>query len=192
MKKRVGLLIFLAIITVLSVNAISVKTDDLIITKSDLLNIETLPVKDSISRFENAEFEVLITNRGPKIDYFSIDVVDPEQWRWVRTDPLYYVTSENKIYPESSANFTLIFVPKDDTRIGIHNVILKVSLKAQDSKVEQIIPVYVGRKGEQEYLPNLNLDLAVPKKLDPRENNRIRLIIDNNNYRSYFEFNLHI
>ena len=138
---------------------------------NDFFQVKVEPIKNEISTQ----------------DYLSIIFSEVYEWKWVRSEPLLYTASETALYPAKETKFIIKLDPLENLASGTH--ILKAVFKVRNSNSALDIPLdtYIKSNSISKYSPDLQGTIDFPNEVDPREDNKIRLKLENFNPREYSE-----
>ena len=145
------------------------------------------PIDNEITNIESARFRINLTNNKQSLDYIGVTFVDPQDWKLINTDPIYYGTSETTLYPLKSMTYDIVLEPKVDIIPG--GQVIKAIFKARKSGeiVEVPLDVYVKTSAFAKYSPDIKVEVIMDEKVDPREDTEITINLENYNARVYGE-----
>ncbi len=154
------------------------------------VKIEVL--ENEITNYGTAKFDVDVMNSKNKIDFFGIMFTETDEWKWIRTEPLGYGTTENKLYPAKSSSFEVHMEPKDDIKSGSYIVKSVFKLRISEDTVEVPFDVYIKTSRTAKYTPDIRTTIILDKEVDPRKENTVKLVLENMNARYYGADNIKI
>ncbi|MFA5141799.1 MAG: hypothetical protein WC471_02415 [Candidatus Woesearchaeota archaeon] len=144
-------------------------------------------LQDSINTDQQAMFLLTINNDMANNQDYRLSFGDVGLWEQYYTDPLSdYFSGINNVKPKQPYTTKVILKPIADIGIGYHTVnvlIEEVSTGRQDTAK---LPVYIRKIDEtdKEYLPTIVVNAQMDKRIDPRKDNIIRLVLLNKNRRN--------
>jgi len=145
------------------------------------LEVEHLPVRDSIIPGEQAAFDIRITNNQDSKDTFRISTND---LFWdLLSDPLYHYFSGVDIISGDSETVRLLLKPVEALEIGQYRV--DVIVKSEKGKNSEIIPMFITIRPEnpliQEYLAAVRRIVEIPSVVYPDESVTVKVNLINRN-----------
>jgi len=168
------LFLLISIICISSVNAVSFELD-------------AVPIKNKITINEVAKFKVEVTNTLNKEQTFRIYILDYPTWD-IYTEPiinpiLLDVASNSK----NSVEIIVNPLTKRNIIVGPHVISLKVRSKTTNEALAVPLKVSVTSTSSliEGYVPTIITNVKIPKKIDPREEIPIEIILDNQNIINY-------
>jgi len=174
--KKYILFLLISIICISSVHAIS-------------FEINTTPVKNKITIEEIAKFNLNIKNYLNKQQTFRIYTLDYPTWD-IYTQPIVNPI-ELDVAPNSENSVELLVDPLTTKNIieGPHFVNVRVKSKTTNEVLA--IPLKVSVTSTSSlmggYVPTVITNVIMPKKIDPREEIPIKIILNNQNIINYSE-----
>ena len=145
------------------------------------LEIEHLPVRDSIVTTEQAAFDIRITNNQDFIDTFRLSSND--LFWTLLSDPLYHYFSGVDIRSGDSETVRLLLKPAEPLEIGQYRV--DIDVKSTKGTNSETIPLFVTIRPEkpliQEYLAAVRRILEIPAVSTPDEDITVKVNLINRN-----------
>ncbi|MFH0868416.1 MAG: hypothetical protein V1831_03820 [Candidatus Woesearchaeota archaeon] len=148
-------------------------------------DVEVVPIKDRIVIDEFAKFRLEIQNNLKQDDEYRIYSTDFPTWD-VKTEPLINpITLE--LAPGSKDSVELIVDPLKIRDIGTYAVTVNVRSKVTNSFISVPLKVTILSTGPLigGYVPTVITSVGIPKKIDPREEIPIKIILNNQNIIDY-------
>ena len=185
--RKILLFTLMCLLLTFSVAAESTVLENLREYTSDSFDVTVEVVDNDVKVSDAAKFDITITNNGDAIEYVGLTFQEADSWKWVRTNPIYYGTTETQVYPASPATFQIVLDPKADMSIGSH--ILKATFKARNGgdSIDVPLDVYIQHDVNVKYSPDLKASIDFDEEIDPRNDNIIKVNIENLNARDYPE-----
>ena len=172
--KKYLLFLLILIIYISSVNAISFELD-------------AVPIKNKITINEVAKFKVEVTNTLNKEQTFRIYILDYPTWD-IYTEPIINPIQLD-VASNSKNSVEIIVNPLTKRNIiqGPHVISLKVRSKTTNEALAVPLKVSVTSISSliEGYVPTIITNVKIPKKIDPRDEIPIEIIIDNQNIINY-------
>ena len=155
------------------------------IVSAAAFDIETIAIKERISIDEFASYQIKVTNNLNKPDQYRIYTSDFPTWD-VRTDPIVNpITLE--LDPGEEGTVDVLIDPLKIRDIGSY----AVNINVRSSVLNQLkaVPVEVTVLSTQGliggYVPTVVTSVGIPEKIDPREEVKIRIVLNNQNIIDY-------
>ncbi len=166
--KKTLLLVFVALLCLSFVSAVD-------------FTLDAVPINNNINIDEKASFNFSITNNLNTEETFRIYSLNYPDWD-IQTDPI-----SNPIMVTVSAgsarSIKLLVDPLHIRDVGFYEVEINTKMKSTGQVMK--IPVEVAIKSTGMmiggYMPTVLVNLKMPKKIDPREEIPIQLVLDNQN-----------
>jgi hypothetical protein len=141
-------------------------------------------LQESINIDQQAKFLVTVKNNDGSAQDYRLTFGDVGLWDSYSTNPLSdYFSGIYNLQSKKSYTTTVILKPIADIGVGYHTVTLNV--KEVSSGIEQAVklPVYIRALGpaDKEYLPFVKPVVQMDKRIDPRNDNVIRVVLLNKN-----------
>lgn len=155
-------------------------------------DVTVMPIKDKIVIDEIAEFNVTITNNLEKDQEFTIKKAGYPFWDMF-TQPLQNPITLN--VPSASTDSLKLFVdPLYITSVDTYTLDMSVVSSAGE---EQKVPVTIGIKSTEPliggYIPTVLTSTSIsPEAIDPREEFRIRVVLNNQNIIDYLNLTIKV
>jgi hypothetical protein len=140
------------------------------------LSIST--VNDQISPYDSAKFMLKVSNNLTKSDTFFISAND--MWWAVSTEPLKDYTMGIDVPARGTASTTLLLKPREYIGFGVQNIEIVLTSKITNEIISDVVSVNV-REDLINYPTNIEVEIVMPDKLDPRKISPIKVQITNNN-----------
>ncbi|HLC20417.1 MAG TPA: hypothetical protein VJK72_05825, partial [Candidatus Nanoarchaeia archaeon] len=150
----------------------------LFVLPSVIAAVEVTPLTDRISFGEKASFRVTISNEREESQTYEI--VSPGTgilWD-AKTQPLRDSTVQ--IGPRRSKDITVTVEPIEKFQPGVYIVKLEIT-STTGERVEKLLKIFMGPNEPKEYLPSLRVTLDMNDRIDPREAQSVKLLIENLN-----------
>jgi len=140
------------------------------------LSIST--VNDQISPYDSAKFMLKVSNNLTKSDTFFISTND--MWWAVSSDPLKDYTMGIDVPARGTASTTLLLKPRENIGFGVHDVEIILTSKNTNQMINDVVSVNV-REDMINYPTNIEMEIVMPDKLDPRKTSPIKVQLKNDN-----------
>lgn len=180
LKKHLLFLLILAI-CISSVHAVS-------------FELNAVPIKNKITINELAKFKVEITNNYNKEQTFRIYSLAYPTWD-IYTEPIINPILLD-VAPNSKNSVELIVNPltKRNIIVGPHVISLKVRSKTTNEALAVPLKISVTSTSSLigGYVPTIITNVKIPKKIDPRDEIPIEIILDNQNIINYSDLRVEI
>jgi len=140
--------------------------------------VEVTPLTDRISFGEKASFRVSITNEREESQTYEI--VSPGTgilWD-VKTQPLRDSTVQ--IGSRRSKDVIVTVESIEKFQAGVYLIKLEITSTAGE-RIEKTLKIFMGPNEPKEYLPSLRVTLDMNDRIDPREAQSVKLLIENLN-----------
>jgi hypothetical protein len=152
---------------------------------ADPFDVEVIPIKNKIVIDEFATFQINIKNNLDLENEYRIYTLDFPTWD-VRTEPIVNpITLE--LEPLSEGSVELVVDPLKIKDIGTYAVNVNVRSKLTDKPVS--VPLKVTILSTEPliggYVPTVITSVGIPKKIDPREEVPIKIVLNNQNIIDY-------
>ncbi|MEM2121534.1 MAG: hypothetical protein QXU20_02680 [Candidatus Woesearchaeota archaeon] len=143
-------------------------------------SVKVVPVKNEISIFEEAIFNVTITNNQVLDDVFTFSSLDDLRWR-VYSDPLSDYLTGKHVNAKSSDSVLLYFKPLKNFNPGNYQVDLKLSSSrtGESLSLSFIVKVVPLRPSKEQYDANIWMNIYFDDKIDPRKESKIYVDFEN-------------
>jgi len=142
-------------------------------------SVTITPIIDSISMFDEAEFELTITNSNSQEDKIRVYYSDV-LWN-VHTEPR---TDSTMIIPGISSRTTVVALRPNNLEFGTY--VIPINVKSQKSNILQIHNVVVSVLSQEEiggefYGTAVRTNIVMDESVDPREELEITVQVENQN-----------
>ncbi|MBR9683888.1 hypothetical protein GOV03_05105 [Candidatus Woesearchaeota archaeon] len=139
-------------------------------------DVEVTPIKNSITLTETALFELSITNYAEEKQRYSIFSF-VQGWD---IEPLPLKDKIIEVYPLQTKTTTIKVKPTEAFGPGLYNLALNVE-SDMGEKYAEILPVYLNPDKPLGYLPAIKVVIGMNERMDPREPQSIRVLLQNKN-----------
>ncbi len=151
---------------------------------ADSFEITSQVIQNTINIDQEARFLLSIKNNLGSAQDYKLSFGDVGLWQNYYTDPLSdYFSGINGIGAKEVHTTRIILKPIEEIGIGTHNVVINVE-EVISGQIKTIkLPVYVKSINSQdkEYLPHLTTSVQIDERIDPREDNEVRIVLLNKN-----------
>lgn len=149
-------------------------------------NVEAAAINDKIVVNEVAEFDITINNNMDREEEFTIKKAGYPFWD-MYTKPLQNPITL-KVPASGSSSIRLFVDPLYITSVDTYT--LEVGVVLSSTGEEQKVPITVGIKSTEPliggYIPTVLTSTSIePEKIDPRENFKIKIVLNNQNVLNY-------
>lgn len=140
--------------------------------------IEIAPLSDRIAFGEKASFRVTITNQRDEAQTYDVSSPGTGILWDVKTQPL----RDSSVYigAHQSKDVIVTVEPIEKFQPGVYIVNLDVTSTAGE-RTEKTLKVFMGPSEPKEYLPSLRVTIDMNDRIDPREAQSVKLLIENLN-----------
>ncbi len=152
------------------------------VVETPAFDIKYNVVDDTVSVFEEAEFEMVVVNKLETTQRFRIKEFS-DTWE-LRTSPISVRLSGLVLEGgEQSDPFSVFMDPREDLKLGQYELLIYGKFESQDAYQTFPMTFYIGRLDSEalQYLPSINVNAIIPKDIDPRQEVVFDLSLDNLN-----------
>ncbi len=187
-NKNILLTICIFFVILFACSALAVKES------TGAFSVEIKQITDKITMYGEAKLSINVENKLSKEDTYTLKFGDLTQWPIYYTDPHTDYMSGFNVPSKASYTTKAYFRPDKEIGKGYRNVYITVKSKASSDKLEFAIPIYILSLSEAEkrYLPNVRVTFDFPEKIDPRDEQKLKVTLQNLNIKHIPDLEIHV